>query len=390
MGRLKALLYSFGIGAGLMYFWDPSRGDRRRALVRDRVVSLRHDADDAIDKAVRDARNRMRGMTAEMTARLSDDGAPSWILEERVRSQLGFVVSHPRAIDVRAEGDTIHLSGPILKEDVDGLIKAVRRTRGVRDVVNNLEIHNEPGNIPALQGGSRAGKRKIELQEDVWSPSLRLLTGAGGGLLALYGMTRKGLVGTTLGMAGLGLAARGVTNIDMKSMLGMGTARDAIRIQKAININAPVHEIYNFWSNFENFPRFMAHVKEVRDLGNGRSHWKVAGPAGKSAEWDAIVTQKIPNEVIAWESVGGSEVRTQGKVQFKENRDGSTRITVHLHYTPPAGVIGHAVATMFGMDPKSAMDDDLARLKSLFEQGETTVKDRKVTRQDLPGMGTAG
>jgi uncharacterized membrane protein len=119
------------------------------------------------------------------------------------------------------------------------------------------------------------------------------------------------------------------------------------------------------------------------------AHTKVAGPAGSTAEWDAVITEQIPNRVIAWESVEGSPVKTQGRVQFLENRNGGTRISVRMAYTPPAGALGHAVVAILGKDPKHQMDQDLALLKSLMETGETTVKDRKVTDQDLPESAAA-
>ena len=385
MGRIKNLLTGIGVGAGLMYFWDPSRGNRRRALVRDQMTSLRNDTNDALETAVEDLRNRTRGVLAETMATVSGEGAPDWVLEERVRAELGRHIRHAGAIQVNADGGRIFLTGDILKSKVDEAVRVASRVRGVKGVENQLRVHETPDDIPALQGMTSEMKPLPEWQQENWTPGIRLLSGVGGGLLALYGMTRKGLVGTAFSLAGLSLAARGVTNLDLKTLLGMSSARDAIHINKAININAPVDQLYAFWSNFENFPRFMGHIEQVKDLGNGRSHWVAEGPAGSRAEWDAIITEKIPNQEIAWESVAGSEVKTEGKVHFTENKDGGTRITVLLRYTPPAGAIGHVVATMFGKNPKQAMDEDLARLKSLFEEGETTVEGRKITKPNLSG-----
>ena len=389
MNKLSTLLWSLGIGAGLMYFFDPSRGNRRRALVRDQVVSLRERSDDALDVAMRDLRNRTRGVLAEAMGRLSEEGSPDWLVAERVRAELGRLIRYSSAIEVNVDSGRIFLRGPILAPDADRVVRHVSRVRGVKGVENQLEVHQDPGDIPALQGAT-PGIREMarpEWQQENWSPSMRLLSGLGGGLMTLYGMTRRGLIGTAMSVAGLGLAARGVLNIDLKSMLGMGGQRHAININKAININAPVDQVYQFWSNFENLPRFMAHLKQVKDMGNGRSHWVATGPAGTTAEWDAVVTRQVPNELISWESIEGSEVKTSGMVRFRQNPVGGTRVTVHLNYTPPAGVIGHAVAALFGTDPKQAMDEDLVRLKSLFETGKTTVEGREVTGPDIAGAG---
>jgi uncharacterized membrane protein len=381
------MLAGLGLGAGLMYFYDPRRGRRRRALVRDQVNRLVNQADDAIDVAVRDMRNRTRGVLAEMMARISDEGAPSWILEERVRAELGRHVRHSRAVEVVAEGDRIILRGPILVDEVDRAVKRAAAVRGVRSVENQLEVHTDPGDNPALQGAQFKMQPVPEPFQRNWSPAMRMAGSVGGGLLALWGMGRGGLIGAMLKIAGLGLVARGVTNLDIKRMLGISNSPDAISLQKAIHINTPINEVYGFWLNFENFPRFMAHLKEVRDLGNGLSHWKAAGPAGMDVEWDARTIRQIPNERIEWESVEDAPVKTRGQVHFTEQRDG-TRVTVNMYYTPPAGVLGHAVASLMGADPKKAMDEDLARLKTLLEEGRTSVEGQRIRRQDLGMAGS--
>ena len=379
MNKLTSLLAGIGFGAGLMYFYDPSRGNRRRVLVRDQITSTMNKTDDAIDVAVQDLRNRTRGVLAETMSKLSNESNPDWLITERVRAELGRTTSHTGAIRVSTAGGNVTLNGPVLADEADRIVRRVSHVPGVKDVNNQMEVHEEPGNIPGLQGEPRLR------QTDNWSPSLRLLSGVGGGLLALYGTLRKGLIGSTLQVAGLGLAARGVTNLNMKSLLGMTGRRDAINLEKAININAPVDQLYQFWENYENFPRFMSHLKQVKDLGNGRSHWVARGPAGKEVEWDAITTRQEPNKVIAWESVAGSEIKNQGTVRFRPNQEGGTRVSVHMTYTPPAGVVGHAAATLLGDNPKQAMDDDLASLKTLFETGKTHVEGQKLTGQDLAG-----
>jgi uncharacterized membrane protein len=204
-----------------------------------------------------------------------------------------------------------------------------------------------------------------------------LLSSVGGSLLTLYGMTRKGLAKPVLSTAGLALTARGVTNRDTRSLLGLGTAENGIKVQKAINIFAPINEVYQFWRNFENFPLFMNHVKEI-SVQDDVSTWKVAGPAGSTVEFQSRITQDIPNDIIAWETLPDSQVRSAGFVRFDENRDGSTRVTVQMAYVPPAGVAGHAIAQLFGVDPRQAMHDDLTRLKTLLEEGKTSTDENTV------------
>jgi uncharacterized membrane protein len=203
------------------------------------------------------------------------------------------------------------------------------------------------------------------------------LSGVGGSLLTLYGLTRRGVAKPVLSTAGLVLTARGVTNLDTRSLLGLSSGENGIRVNKAINIFAPVDEVYQFWRNFENFSLFMNHVREITTQGE-ISNWKVAGPVGSTVEFQSRVTQDIPNDTIAWETLPDSQVRSAGFVRFDENRDGSTRVTVQMVYLPPAGVAGHAVAQLFGVDPRQAMHEDLIRLKTLLEEGKTSTDETKV------------
>ena len=371
--KLKTLLTSVGLGAGLMYFLDPQHGNRRRAMVRDKANKLVNDLDTSLDKAMEDTRNRARGILSEMIAKLSDEGAPDWVLEERVRSNMGRWARRAGAVDVQADGGRIHLRGPVLREDVDAVVKSAARTPGVYGVENELQVFDTPEDIPALQGSPSPKRReRPEWQQQNWSPAMRLLTSAGGSLLTLYGMTRRGVRKPLLSTAGLVLTARGLTNLDPRSLLGLGLGENAIHINKAINIDAPIDEVYAFWRNFENFPMFMNHVKEVSSEGD-MSTWKVAGPAGSSFEFQSQITQDVPNQLIGWETLPESQIHHSGFVRFDENWDGSTRVSVQMNYVPPAGALGHAVAQLFSVDPRQAMHEDLVRLKSLLEEGHTST-----------------
>lgn len=384
--RLKTLLTTIGLGAGMMYFLDPQHGNRRRAMVRDKANRFVNNIDDSIDRAIEDTRNRTRGMLSEMTAKLSDQGAPDWILEERVRSNLGRLARHARGVSVTADGGIIHLSGPALREDEEAIVKTALRTRGVHGVENRLQVVDSPQDIPALQGEPSSRRRAVpDVMQTNWSPATRLLSSVGGSLLTLYGLTRKGVAKPVLSTAGLVLTARGMTNLDTRSLLGLGMGENAIRVNKAINIFAPIDEVYQFWRNFENFPLFMSHVKEITTR-DDVSNWRVEGPAGTTAEFQARVIQDVPNELISWQTLPDSQVQSAGFVRFDENRDGSTRVTVQMNYVPPAGAVGHAVAQLFGVDPRQAMNEDLIRLKTLLEEGKTSAEGRTIEYGDTTDM----
>jgi uncharacterized membrane protein len=125
--------------------------------------------------------------------------------------------------------------------------------------------------------------------------------------------------------------------------------------------------VYAFWTEYQNFPRFMHNVRDV-EMRGGVSHWVVAGPAGVPVHWNSRIVELEPNALLRWRSTAGSAVKHEGCVRFEGSRVG-TRVTVQLRYVPPGGAFGHAVASLFGADPKSEMDADLLRMKSMIETG---------------------
>jgi uncharacterized membrane protein len=376
--KIKMLLTTIGVGAGLAYFFDPKEGENRRTLLRDKANSLVDRMDDSIYATVEDTRNRTRGVLSEWTAKLSNQDSPDWLLAERVRGAIGRVSPHARRVKVRAEDGQAHLGGSILKDEKEAILKAASRTRGVREVVDELEVFYSPEEMSAFQETTASNSQDAPTwKQQSLSPATRLLSSVGGSLLTLYGLRRSGIAKPVLSTAGLLLTARGMTNMDTSSLLGLGTAGNGIRVQKTINVNAPMDEVYRFWHNFENFPLFMDHVKEV-SVQNGISDWKVAGPAGSSIEFQSHITRDVPNESIAWETIPDSQIHHTGVVRFEENWDGGTRVTVQMTYMPPAGVVGHKVAELFGVDPRQAMQDDLMRLKALLEVNRITTTENAV------------
>jgi uncharacterized membrane protein len=369
MDKNLRVLGGMGVGAGLMYLFDPDRGARRRSLAHDKVVSYVHRSGEAIGKTSRDLTNRTRGVVASARSRFHSEEPVDQALEGRVRAKLGRFVSHPHAIDVRAEAGRVTLAGPILADEVSGLLRAVSKVPGVLEVDDQLELHEDADAMPALQGGVRRPGETFELRQEHWSPAARLLVGAAGGGLAVFGARRRDALGATLSGLGLAMLARGITNLETKRLIGTGGGRRAVDLQKTIGVAAPVERVFDLWSRYENFPLFMSHVREVRDLGDGRSHWIVDGPAGKTIEWDAVITSTVPNERIAWKTVEGEPVASAGVVTFEPTEGGGTRVDVRMTYNPPAGALGHVFATLLGADPSRQMDDDLMRMKSFLETG---------------------
>jgi osmotically-inducible protein OsmY len=140
MSKLRSWLITLGLGAGLMYFYDPEQGRRRRAGIRDQVDSLKSRSDDAIEKTARDLQNRTRGWLAEARALVSRQEASDWVVSERARSKIGFLTSHPGSIEVDVQDGTAILSGPILADEVDKLVSGISKVPGIRNVENKLQV----------------------------------------------------------------------------------------------------------------------------------------------------------------------------------------------------------------------------------------------------------
>jgi uncharacterized membrane protein len=161
---------------------------------------------------------------------------------------------------------------------------------------------------------------------------------------------------------------------------GEGTTQGGTnKVIKSLIINRAPEELYQFWRDFENLPRFMNNLESVRVTGGGRSHWVTKAPAGTSVEWDAEITEDEPNRAIAWRSLEGADVDNSGRVTFEPaagNR--GTIVRVEINYNPPGGVLGAAVAKLFGDDPGQQAQEALRCLKQLMEAGEVIVSDGTV------------
>jgi osmotically-inducible protein OsmY len=143
---------SLVVGAALMYLFDPERGNRRRALLRDKVLHVAHSTGEKVDVKSRDAANRLHGLFARTKSLVTRERVPDILLAERVRSRMGHVVSHPGSIEVSVQNGRVTLSGPALARELDPLLCEVERMRGVAGVENKLDVHEESGSVPALQG----------------------------------------------------------------------------------------------------------------------------------------------------------------------------------------------------------------------------------------------
>jgi uncharacterized membrane protein len=140
-----------------------------------------------------------------------------------------------------------------------------------------------------------------------------------------------------------------------------------IHVRESIRLELPIDEAYQFWRRLENLPRFMTHLKSVTETSPRHSHWVAEGPAGTTIEWDAEIINEVRGKVIGWRSLDGADVVTAGSVNFDAAGAGSTDVSVHLQYAPPAGRAGAFVASLFSRAPEQMIREDLQRLKQLLE-----------------------
>jgi len=152
MNKGVALVGGLGLGAALMYIFDPDRGKRRRALIRDKFEAASNKTNDLAGKMSRDLRNRAYGLAAETKSLFRHEIASDDVLVDRVRARMGRLRIHDGAISVTANDGIVTLSGPIMSEELPRLLRCVRLVRGVKDIDNQLEVHAQAGDTPSLPG----------------------------------------------------------------------------------------------------------------------------------------------------------------------------------------------------------------------------------------------
>lgn len=229
----------------------------------------------------------------------------------------------------------------------------------------------------------------------------RMASGALGIALAAFGLSRRNPLGILVALGGASLIARASTgHCPVNEAAGLGEEdRDAapwnrsVKVKNAVTITKPREEVYAFWRNFSNLPRFMRHLEEVREIDATKSEWQAKAPAGRQVCWTAEITDEVPNERISWRSLEGADVPNEGTVSFEDAAGGrGTVVRVELSYSPPAGVLGAFFAKLLGEEPKGQIADDLRRLRAILETGEVPTTDGQpsdIVRRTKRQIGTA-
>jgi uncharacterized membrane protein len=367
-------------GALLMYMLDPDRGSARRAQSAAAVRNASSRTGSAIGNVWHGAGNRMGAAADDAIEAATPDGGLGSAISttvSKVRDTMSRAAS--AAGDVADDAISKAKSGMSRVEDSDTYSSARSAFSHAADSAADFyaDTRKSAGRL-----GRRVAQEVHGDSEGAWGPTMRNSALLGGGLLALTGLMRRSPMGLVLGLAGAALLARSAANQPLRSLVGRGAAGigmskgmmrgmsmdQTIDFEKTIHIDAAPDEVYDLWANYENFPRFMSQVTEVRDLGRRRSHWVVKGPGGTHFEWNSVLTEQNRPNRLAWRSEPGAEIPQSGSIQFERHR-GGTLVTVRMSYSPPAGAIGHGLALLLGSDPKAKMDEDLARMKAFIERG---------------------
>lgn len=222
-------------------------------------------------------------------------------------------------------------------------------------------MHSQISDFPTRRARGNVNQRRGA------SKALRIPLIAGGATLAALGIKRRSPLGVAMAAGGGLLMVRGIVAKRQPSRL--------IYVRKAVTIDKSPEELYRFWHNFEELPRFMRHLRSVHSSG-GRLHWASAGPLGSNFSWDAEIVEDRENELICWRSLPDSQIENQGWVRFHGGPEGrGTEVRVELMYRPPAGKLGAAFAMLFGEEPEQQIREDLRRFKELMEAGEIATTD---------------
>jgi len=221
----------------------------------------------------------------------------------------------------------------------------------------------------------------------------RWISGAVGVALLAYGLGRRRFRAVLLPV-GIGLLHRALTGrseinhvLRRNSALGEGRVSpvasqdrgEGRKIEQAVTIHRSRGELFRFWRQFDNLPRFMDSLESVTVLDTRRSHWVAKGPVGTRVEWDAEIHNEIEDELIAWRSLPGADVDQAGSVYFSSAADGHTEVRVVMRYAGPGHRVGDAVAHILGDDPERQIADDLRRFKQVMDAGDVVPPEQPLT-----------
>jgi hypothetical protein len=247
MHKNLALIGGLGAGASLMYVFDPLVGRRRRAVARDKIARFARETSKDLEMTSRDLTHRAYGFVAETKNLIFKKEVNDAVLADRIRSELGFLVSHPSSIEVAVEKGEVKLSGVILEGELNRLLRRISAMHGVVGVENRLEAHPSGADVPGLQGKPRRARdQRLDIMQSRWAPATRLLVGTAAGAALLYSTSRRGPVGAAITLLSGGMFARALTNWELKRLIGADPKsrmdQDLMRMKSMIETGVQPHD----------------------------------------------------------------------------------------------------------------------------------------------------
>jgi uncharacterized membrane protein len=219
----------------------------------------------------------------------------------------------------------------------------------------------------------------------------RIASIVAGGLLLLFGLRNRSPVRLLLGLIGVGLIFQGAAGRNVVESVRTGqpllAEPNGLRVKKSVTVNRPQAELYEYWRNLDNLPRFMPHVRSVQRHGAGRSHWVLSGPRGTVLKFDAQITVERPNQMIGWQTLPGAVMHHRGYVKFLPapgNR--GTEVHVALEYEPPGGAAGKLLGSLLGPVTEQQIQDEIRNFKRIMEAGDTPTTKGQPTGHSANGQ----
>lgn len=171
---------------------------------------------------------------------------------------------------------------------------------------------------------------------------------------------------------------------DAPSTTSKTTHSDRALFAETVTINRPAQELYDFWRDQTNLVQFMENIESIDRVDEKTTHWRVKAPAGKTVEWNAVITHEEPGQSLSWQSDEAADVPNSGKIEFKDAGARGTVVRAVIAYEPPAGLVGQLIAKMFQREPRIQTRRDLHRFKQLMETGEiaTAAWNRKMLEEE--------
>lgn len=237
--------------------------------------------------------------------------------------------------------------------------------------LKNEDLSN-PGSVPSAIRTSQVNVGKRE----------RLVSAVTGAALFAMAGPRPRLTALPIHALAASLLVRGLSgHCSLYGALGISSCHGhhpsggafnlPVKVQKTVTIQSTPEDLYSFWRNLENLPRFMEHLVSVEDLGEGRSNWVAKAPVGGTVSWEAEIEEDTANERISWRSLPGSDVKNNGSVTFHRAPGGrGTELRVVIRYEAPGGRLGQIIGKLLGEEPGRQLDADLRNLKAILEAGE--------------------